>query len=177
MISTLLFKINHPIIISIRLIIICLILSLILLKISFSWIFFLLLLIFLRGVMVIITYMSSLAANEKIFFGGLKLKRSSIFFIFIIIFLDEVDVKKINSSFSFVRNLYDLRIFLTLLFCFLSLLLALIRLVKLIKLEEGPLVKRLLGPNLKKNIYLSNIKYCQVVLKLKKLCFENKIKN
>jgi hypothetical protein len=41
---------------------------------------------------------------------------------------------------------------------------ALISVVKLIKLEEGPLVKRLLKSNLIQNIYLSSIRYFRVIL-------------
>lgn len=124
------------------LIIIRLALRVALLKLSFSWVFFLLVLIFLGGVIIIIRYMASLAANEKFFllphnllWGFLLLP--------LIFFFDVGASRKLRSSYLPAGGFYEQRMATRLTFCFLILLIALIRAVKLIKLEIGPLVKRL----------------------------------
>ena len=135
----------------------CLLARIIILKMSFSWLFYLLILIFLGGVIVIVTYIVSLAANEKKFLN-FKSKSFLITAPLLFLLLDSDNRPKIISSAIIVKPLYEQEFIFSLLFCFAALLLALIRGVKIIKLEEGPIVKRLLKSNLKKNIYLSNIK-------------------
>ena len=59
------FFTSHPVRMAIFLILICSFVRILIFKISYSWIFFLLILMFLGGVMVIVIYITSLAANEK----------------------------------------------------------------------------------------------------------------
>jgi hypothetical protein len=49
-----------------------------------------------------------------------------------------------------VGGLYEINFLAALIFCFLVLLLAIVRVIKLIKLAEGPLIKRLWKSNLTK---------------------------
>ena len=168
------FLASHPIKIAIFLIATCSLVRVFILKISYSWMFFLLVLIFLGGVIIIIIYMTSLASNEK----NLRINFLSTPILILAgaatPFIDSRFSAKSSSSFEFVKVLYELEFFFSLILCFFFLLTALIRIVKLIKLEEGPLVKRLLKPNLKKNIHLSSVKYLDGDFNLHKVCFENK---
>ncbi len=135
-------NIVHPFAIALLLMVISVSLGLGLLKISFSWLFYLLVLIFLGGVIVIITYIASLAANEK--FSRPKIRSLRILLLAPgVLLFDHIRKTKISSAFLFSGALYEPLLLRCTIFCFLILLLALIRAVKLIKLEEGPLVKRL----------------------------------
>jgi hypothetical protein len=94
--------------------------------------------------MVIIIYLVSLASNEKVFFGGRKgVLGGVIQFTALLWVADYHNIRRPKSTASVAEVIYlgDFRQALT--FCFLVLLVTLIRVVKLIKLEEGPLVKRL----------------------------------
>nr|AYV63057.1 NADH dehydrogenase subunit 6 [Lovenula raynerae] len=139
------FFLNHPISLALMLMAICVLTSLLILKLSFSWFFFILMLVFLGGVMIIITYMTSLAANEKFFAPSIK-PQITLFLsgLTLMIFLQTTSFNhKLSSSFEFTGLLYEKEFFCSLLLCFFSLLLTLISVVKLMKLESGPLVKRL----------------------------------
>lgn len=77
------------------------------------------------------------------------------FFIFIS-FFDDQFFSEISSSTSLAKILFEQENFSLLLFCFLSLLIVLISVIKLLKIERGPLSKRLLKSNLIK-IYVCQI--------------------
>merc|ERR1712237_294372 len=98
---------------------ISIIIGIIVIKITLSWFFYLLVLVFLGGVIVLIIYINTLAINEKFFFIKINLSN----FISIILY------ESMNS--------------VSLLFLILYLLLTLICVVKLVKFEYGPLIKRL----------------------------------
>lgn len=136
-------KANHPRGIAILLITTCFFIRGLVLKLSYSWFFFLLVLVFLGGVIIIIIYITSLAANEKNFFLGYTRYSFYSLIFFILVFIDMDLRKKLGSRQEMVKSLYEQEFTQSLLFCFFFLLLALVRVVKLIKLEEGPLVKRL----------------------------------
>merc|ERR1739846_235111 len=101
------------------LIISSIIIGIICIKINLSRFFYLLVLVFLGGVIILIIYINTLAINEKFYFY------------------------KINFSNSISINLYESINFLSLIFLILYLLLTLICVVKLVKFEYGPLIKRL----------------------------------
>merc|ERR1711923_519001 len=111
--------ISHPIFFSIILIIRSIVIGIICMKINLSWFFYLLVLVFLGGVIVLIIYINTLAINEKFFYY------------------------KINLSNYISMNLYESMNFISLLFLILYLLLTLVCVVKLVKFEYGPLIKRL----------------------------------
>jgi len=136
-------KIRHPLVLALSLITLCLILRFLIIKLSYSWLFFLLVLIFLGGVIVVIIYISSLAANEKSFFAPPIFLLLSPRLISLGLVLDSSQPYKIASSFLFAGDAYRPGFSLILFFCFLLLLFAIVCAVKLIKLEAGPLVKRL----------------------------------
>ena len=134
----------HPLALALNLILVCFFLSCILIKLTFSWLFYLLILMFLGGIIVVVIYMASLAANEKILpFNRLPLRVPLATFISILFVLDENSFFKLSSTFSFSGDLLGVYFSPVLVSCFGILLLAMVRAVNLIKLEEGPLVKRL----------------------------------
>nr|YP_009744753.1 NADH dehydrogenase subunit 6 [Phyllodiaptomus tunguidus]QIG86763.1 NADH dehydrogenase subunit 6 [Phyllodiaptomus tunguidus]UDF84351.1 NADH dehydrogenase subunit 6 [Phyllodiaptomus tunguidus]UDF84403.1 NADH dehydrogenase subunit 6 [Phyllodiaptomus tunguidus]UDF84416.1 NADH dehydrogenase subunit 6 [Phyllodiaptomus tunguidus] len=136
------FFVTHPLNLSIMLMLLCLFISLIMLKLSISWVFYLLVLMFLGGVMILITYMVSIASNEK----ALAFNVSPLMIFFLLFFFlmnDEHSTLKQSSTSFFVSPLMEKEFGTLLIFCFCMLLFALISVVKLIKLESGPLSKRL----------------------------------
>merc|ERR1712179_871703 len=108
----------HPIFFRLILIVISLLVSTIVFKLNSSF-FFLIMLVFLGGVMILIIYINTLAINEKFFFI------------------------KINTRNSIALLIYENINFYIMVFLILYLLLTLICVVKLIKFEYGPLIKRL----------------------------------
>merc|ERR1712148_109517 len=113
----------HPIFFSFILIAISLLVSIIVFKLNSSC-FFLIILVFLGGVIILIIYINTLAINEKFFFT----KNNFI---------------KINTRNSIALLIYENINFYIIIFLILYLLLTLICVVKLIKFEHGPLIKRL----------------------------------
>ena len=101
-------------------------------------------LVFLGGVMILIIYINTLAINEKFFF--IKKNFSFIFSSIIILLLFLIrknNFIKINTRNSIALLIYENINFYIMVFLILYLLLTLICVVKLIKFEYGPLIKRL----------------------------------
>lgn len=117
-----------------------------LIKVSISWFFYLLVLVFLGGVMVIIIYMSTLASNEKLYmptsFSDLTV---SALLLVAGSGLLKFKVLRNASAVRVVvrRSLYEARVVGRLFFLITYLLLTLVSVVKLVKFESGPLVARL----------------------------------
>jgi len=137
--------ISHPIFFSIILIIRSIVIGIICMKINLSWFFYLLVLVFLGGVIVLIIYINTLAINEKFFFYKIKFKYM---YVFIFLFLTQLIIFKnifVKTNYSNIISisLYDSINSLSLVFLILYLLLTLICVVKLVKFEYGPLIKRL----------------------------------
>lgn len=134
----------HPLSLAINLILTCFFIGGLLIKITISWLFYLLILIFLGGIIIVVIYIASLAANEKLPPIIIPPQRNFLlvlsFFLFI---FDFGNFYKTSSSFSFAGDPYGLFFAPILIFCFGLLFLAIVRATNLIKLEEGPLVKRL----------------------------------
>merc|ERR1712226_5870 len=117
----------------------------ILIKINITWFFYLLVLVFLGGVIVLIIYMNTLAINEKFLFYKVKTKSAYFLMVLIsiqILFYTNISIKVCATS-SISINLYDSINMINLIFLILYLLLTLICVVKLVKFEYGPLIKRL----------------------------------
>ena len=111
---------------------------------SRSWIFYLLILVFLGGVIILIIYIRTLSANEK--FSN----KNNTNIIFIIIFLLTILLNSnfINNSFifinyNFINHLYSSLNISSTIFLIFYLLITIICVVKLVKFEKGPLIKRL----------------------------------
>ena len=119
--------------------------SSILIKIRMSWFFFLLILVFLGGVIVLIIYINTLSINEKFFIKNFSFIDSVfIFNLTLIFFFFKKNIHiKVNFSGTTPIILYENMNFFVLLFLILYLLLTIICVVKLIKFEYGPLIKRL----------------------------------
>ena len=115
-------------------------------SISYSWIIYILVLIFLGGVIVLVVYMTTLAANEKF----ILIKRYGTFLTVIV--LTQVGTIRMMPFRGRMRGLAPNSNSVTVIFesanaslyifRVLYLLLALICVVKVIKLEKGPLVMR-----------------------------------
>ena len=107
--------------------------------------FYLLVLVFLGGVMILIIYIRTLAANEKFI-----IPKSSRYLIFILVFLFSrfflnyynYGIKSSSNS-RIVINLYEYSNISMSIFSIFYLLITIICVVKLVKFERGPLVGRL----------------------------------
>ena len=101
-------------------------------------------LVFLGGVIILVIYINTLAINEKFFF----IKKNFSFIVstislILLFFMTKSTFSKINYSNSIRILIYEnINIFI-IIFLIIYLLLALICVVKLIKFEYGPLIKRL----------------------------------
>merc|ERR1712073_35961 len=106
--------------------------------------FFLIILVFLGGVIILIIYINTLAINEKFFFAKKNFSFIAISFLSLIyFFLKKNVIIKINIRRSISIYIYENINFYIIFFLILYLLLTLICVVKLIKFEYGPLTKRL----------------------------------
>ena len=145
MLINLILFISHPIFFRIILIISSIMVGVICIKINLSWFFYLLVLVFLGGVIILIIYINTLAINEKFFFY--KILNKPLYAIIFIILIQIIFFKnfswKINFSNFISIRLYESINLLSLIFLMLYLLLTLICVVKLVKFEYGPLIKRL----------------------------------
>ena len=109
-----------------------------------SWIIYLLILVFLGGVIILIGYIRTLASNEKI-----ELKLNKIILYIILSFFNTIILKEnynfSNQSYSlsWVNSIYCTNHNILILFLFIYLLLTIVCVIKLIKIEGRPLVKRL----------------------------------
>lgn len=137
--------ISHPIFFRIILIISSVMVGVICIKINLSWFFYLLVLVFLGGVIILIIYINTLAMNEKFFFYKIfnKPLYTAIFIILTQIIFFKNFYLKVNFSNYMSIRLYESINLLSLIFLMLYLLLTLICVVKLVKFEYGPLIKRL----------------------------------
>ena len=100
-------------------------------------------LVFLGGVIILIIYINTLIINEKIFLKKFFHLYIYIFFIITIFILKKNIFLKINNSNFYSIIIYEnINIFI-ILFLILYLLFTLICVVKLVKFEYGPLIKRL----------------------------------
>merc|ERR1712112_546078 len=108
-------------------------------------VFYLLVLVFLGGVMILIIYIRTLAANEKFI-----VPKSSRYLIFILVFLlpkffsnyYNYTIKSSSNS-RIIINLYEYSNISISIFSIFYLLFTIVCVVKLVKFERGPLVGRL----------------------------------
>ena len=102
-------------------------------------------LVFLGGVIVLVIYINTLSINEKFFMKNFSfIDRVFIINFIIIAFILKKNIFiKINLNRFSPMSLYENTNFFLLLFLILYLLLTIICVVKLIKFEYGPLIKRL----------------------------------
>jgi len=141
------FFLSHPIRLRISLILIAILARIISLWINSSWFFYLIVLVFLGGVIILIIYIRTLAANEK--FRRISINYNTIGII-LMVRLSILVVLKYKNILQFIRRnntavgiIYEASNFSLLLFLITYLLLTLVCVVKLVKFESGPLIKRL----------------------------------
>lgn len=144
-ISLNLLKVNHPVLLAAILILTAFFSSLILGKMLIRWLFYLLALVFLGGVMVVLLFIVSVCANEKFFYtsnfnGLILIPRLRLIYLITQPFI------RLNTSFNrfnITLLLYQSDTALIFISLISILMLALIRVVIVRKMESGPLVKRL----------------------------------
>merc|ERR1711970_969033 len=142
-----LVNLAHPIRVAFLLIFLSIIISLFSLKLLCSWFFYLIVLVFLGGVIILIIYIKTLSANEK--FRTMLIKTSdcvivaivSFFLLFIIKIKSRFSIVNINNTAIGIS--YESSNFSSLIFLMSYLLITLVCVVKLVKFESGPLIKRL----------------------------------
>nr|YP_010982600.1 NADH dehydrogenase subunit 6 [Pseudodiaptomus hessei]WOH21598.1 NADH dehydrogenase subunit 6 [Pseudodiaptomus hessei] len=137
---------SHPISMASCLLMLAVTTGLMLFNMSASWLFYILVLVFLGGVMVVILYMTSLASNEKMFKNN-KLNNMILFLMFLPLFLvlkpQNNLFYNLSSSFKFISTSYTCNNSILISICFIFLLICMVAVVKLVKFESGPLVKSL----------------------------------
>nr|YP_010388413.1 NADH dehydrogenase subunit 6 [Calanus simillimus]UPP55815.1 NADH dehydrogenase subunit 6 [Calanus simillimus] len=143
---TMMFSLVHPVSIGLLLVSLALATSGMMLKLKVSWFFYLIVLVFLGGVMVLIMYMCTLAANEK--FKVISLGHVMGPFLLLSLPLSLMFSPMFNSFKTGMENMatgmsYESHNLTVLLFLMLYLLLAMVSVVKLVKFESGPLIQRL----------------------------------
>jgi len=141
-----LFYFSHPISIGLILVLLSILRGGILIKINITWFFYLLVLVFLGGVIVLIIYMSTLAANEKFFLSISTIKtgaRGAARLAVGIGLYQKYASRKISPGGIVASVLYEGPNISILVFLIFYLLLTLVAVVKLVKFESGPLIKRL----------------------------------
>ena len=155
--------ITHPVNIAGILILIALLRSLFLGKLIIRWLLYLLALVFLGGVIVVLLFIVSVCANEKFFYKGnnTKFLRAAVWL------LGALAINKVSlmaEGISGVRLplvLYQSEGIFTFILFMRVLVLCMFRVVKIRKLESGPLVKRLYFNSLNKTLCWSHkINYC-----------------
>ena len=119
--------------------------SLFLGKILSSWLFYILFLVFLGGVIVVLLFIVSICGNEKFFYiegpsGVYYFAAIIAVYLFINV---EIDGGLRFTGLNLTLSLYQSEIALGFVIFILILVLCLIRVVKIRRLESGPLVKRL----------------------------------
>jgi len=142
--GVIIWNLSHPIILRFILITITLTVSFLVSFFTTSWIIYLLILVFLGGVIILIGYIRTLASNEKI---ELKLNKIILYIILsffnIILLKENYNFSNQSYSLSWVNSIYCTNHNILILFLFIYLLLTIVCVIKLIKIEGRPLVKRL----------------------------------
>ena len=140
-----LLRLSHPISLGIVLIFYSLLIGVTTIIFSAPWFFYLLVLVFLGGVIILIIYISTLAANEK--FMRPKFPSPVLFIVVMVI----IRFMLTNYNYS-NKSSYNIRILINLyeysnrslsIFLIVYLLITIVCVVKLVKFERGPLVGRL----------------------------------
>nr|QGX04661.1 NADH dehydrogenase subunit 6 [Undinula vulgaris] len=146
MLIQMMLSVTHPITLSMFLIMISLSTGLLLFSMNISWFMYLLVLVFLGGVMILIIYMSTLAANEKFIsnYTMFNLMPLVILLIFSFMMMNYYYCNyMLSESISSVMSIYEMSFYNFLVFLMIYLLLTMVSVVKLVKFETGPLIKRL----------------------------------
>merc|ERR1719266_8345 len=141
-----LLNLVHPISLGLVLIFYSLLIGVARIMIRAPWFFFLLVLVFLGGVIILIIYIRTLAANEKF----IILETSNLFLVIIrglvirLILPSTYNyLMKSSPNINIVLNLYEYANSRLSMFLILYLLITIVCVVKLVKFEKGPLVGRL----------------------------------
>lgn len=136
-------NVSHPVRLGALLVRIALINSLTLGKIVRRWLFYMLALLFLGGVMVVLLFIVSVCANEKFFFQPVDFKPALLLGLRLIVIIPFSTKQERFSQINRALTVYQRANSFNFLIMVFRLILCIIRVVKISKLEAGPLVKRL----------------------------------
>jgi len=137
--------INHPISLGFILIFYALATGLLSFILRNSWFFYLLVLVFLGGVIILIIYIRTLSANEKFFVtnSGLPLLFIVLLSSIMGFYYRSSKTVSITVKNCIISNVYEQSNSRLTIMLILYLLLTILCVVKLVKFEKGPLVRRL----------------------------------
>lgn len=138
-------KASHPVSLGGILVVAAVLNSIFLGKLISRWLFYILFLVFLGGVIVVLLFIVSICGNEKFFYtGGLRwLSLLVVGGVFCLLSLNSVTAYRGFRGLTITLTLYQSETIITFIIFILILVLCLIRVVKIRRLESGPLVKRL----------------------------------
>ena len=136
-------NVSHPVRLGALLVRIALINSLTLGKIVRRWLFYMLALLFLGGVMVVLLFIVSVCANEKFFFQPVDFKPALLLGLRLIVIIPFSTKQERFSQINRALTVYQRANSFNFLIMVFRLILCIIRVAKISKLEAGPLVKRL----------------------------------
>jgi hypothetical protein len=145
LLSTRVLKTSHPVRLGGLLVAVAIINSIFLGKLLSRWLFYILFLVFLGGVIVVLLFIVSICGNEKFFYVE---GSNGLYYILAVIVIYPFMLWEMGSGLRFVGlnltiSLYQSEMILGFVIFMLILVLCLIRVVKIRRLESGPLVKRL----------------------------------
>jgi len=140
-----LLSLTHPISLGIVLIFYSLLIGATTIIFRTPWFFYLLVLVFLGGVIILIIYIRTLAANEKFLMpGSFNYLLPIIIILFRVFILNNYNYAiKSSLNIRIVINLYEYSNRRLSIFLITYLLITIVCVVKLVKFERGPLVGRL----------------------------------
>lgn len=141
-----LIHISHPITLGVVLVLYSLLIGGMSMFFRFPWFFYLLVLVFLGGVIVLIIYIRTLSANEKFIPGPSLVGPAPLLMGIVLRFLLFFEFSYANKSrrvFSYVSHIYEYCDSIITIFLMAYLLITIVCVVKLVKFERGPLVGRL----------------------------------
>nr|ALO71147.1 NADH deshydrogenase subunit 6 [Stenus comma] len=144
--SSIILMVNHPLMVSIILLIQILIIALMkIILIKFSWFSYMIFLIMIGGLLIIFTYMTSIASNESFKFNKnqllLMLMSLTSMSILINYFLIET-TEKLNFYINFIKFFnYPINFFI--IFLFFYLFITLIACVKICNFNQGPIRQKI----------------------------------
>jgi len=134
----------HPLVLAFLLVGVSIITSVLCCSLSISWFMYMLILVFLGGVIVVILFIVSLCRNEQFFYNNfLWVGLFIVFFILLRVINLHYKIIQRHSSYKIIIGIYRLDASCAFLFMAIMLLLCLFTAVNLRKVEIGPLVSRL----------------------------------
>lgn len=136
-------NVTNPLVLSAILVVISFLVGVMVIQIYRSWFFYVLVLVFLGGVIVLVVYMCTLCSNEKFGLNLYSMWSTGLAVTAILMIVPCFPARFDNGRPEGLVHLYEYGEVGILVFLIGFLMVTLICVVKLVKFESGPLVKRL----------------------------------